>query len=133
MSQQVEPEGPVRGMPHPDAAGGDDVAVVHPPSWEEPQRRSPKIVAVQVAGDPESLTEPPGARRERLPPAPVRHDLATDERVQSSNQYGRRVTLDARHDVEAPVHAVDEVDVRYSGGGEHGVVSRGAADSLRRV
>src|SRR5690606_10994381 len=65
--------------------------------------------------------------------ATLTHHLHTVDRRRGTHEDRGRITYLVGDGVQAPVHTVDEIDVRQPGPAEHDVVARGAAESLRGV
>src|SRR5688500_17755613 len=99
------------------------------------QRPAGEIGPVVTAIDGEGLAELARAVAELTTrgghAAPRRHQFEPVERLDCSNQHGVR-HLDCRgYQIEVPVHAVNEEDVRMARGAEHHFRARGAAPAER--
>ena len=135
-----EPKGPVRATRDADArSSGDAIGRKHL-TGTEPERRAVKAVSIAVTRDAEGSGETGGPAAERrirellLPgEATCAHVLDASDRLERADQHSGRKSALIRDDIEAPVNAVDAVDVRDSGLTEHRLVARGATDAKRGV
>ena len=73
-----------------------------------------------LAGAVEKVFLPVGVHRGVPEPQPL-HDLRACRRFQRPQQYGGRLSFRFRHEVQAVVHAVDEIDIGMAGAQEQGL------------
>src|SRR5678815_3672943 len=109
-------ERPVGGLGDSDARGDDDIRVGNRFAASNEQWRTLKRRAVKRAVNAEGETKLPGPVRQiHVTPhlwTPAPHQLDPVEWLDGANQHGARLVLSASDRVGAPIHSVDEVDVR---------------------
>src|SRR5690606_29451009 len=132
-----EAQGPVDGARDPDPGTDRDLAGVYRLPFEDQERRPVQRMAILPPRDPHrrgelARTVGEGAIGAIVAAAPA-HGIQPLEGLDCPDEHGGRVPLRAGDDVQAPVHAVDPVDVGDPRRPEHRLVARRAADALRRV
>src|SRR6476469_3023846 len=113
---------PLSGPGDTDARSDDDIAVGHALAGEDAERRLVEPVAVLRSGDAKSEAELPRTVGQVMARARVRtptlHQGLSFEGRHGANEHRAAMPLLARHRMEAPVHPVDQVDVRDPGRSE---------------
>ncbi len=115
----MEPIRPLRRGGYADPSGDADALFLHLPTTEELERRLAEVVAVEVSGDPEGLTQAPGACSERSPTSAPTHGLLALDRLDASKKDRLRLSFTSGDDVHAPVQPVATIHVRTARRAEH--------------
>jgi hypothetical protein len=97
-----------------------------------------QIGAILFASNAQCERQLPGSGREILDPlgcrAPTPHSFNARERLECTDENASRLALLLSHEVQAFIHAVNEIDVRVScGAEEHPCSIRNATPGMRRA
>jgi hypothetical protein len=93
--------------------------------------------AVEATGDAQRLAQPSRARAQQawIPHStPPLHDLEPADGFEGPQEHRRWIAIPHGHRIDAPVHSIDEVDVRRTRRAEERGVAGGLpiAESMRR-
>jgi len=130
-------EGPIRGFGNADAGSACDVARPDTDTFFNPERCPIQRMTILLGVDAKGLGqfartvgEPAVVGMDGRAEAATSHDIDAFERLDRPNQYRCRKPGFVRDGVEAPVDAVNAVDISDAGRAEHGFVALRAADAF---
>jgi hypothetical protein len=124
-----EPQPTLGCLANADAARNRDASGACPRAQRQGRSRLEQVPARQARVDLERAAEPPGTTERR------RQQAASPQRLGRADQHAPRHAGSIHRQVEAVVHAVDEVDIQGSRAAEEGCRARSAPamDVGRRV